>query len=322
MSFIRTILGDIPTDEIGVTFSHEHVMIDESYVTFQNPDFLLNDIDKISQELVGLKELGCSLMVDAMPANAGRNAAKMADISQRTGVHLIGCTGMHQEIYYPASHWRYQYSEDQLTDLFIADIQTGIDTFDYNGPVINRSEFKAGLLKLATGDEPFTLHQQKIFRAVVNAHRETGAPILTHTTNGNQALEQALLFDKLGADLNHVVLSHTDRNKDLGYHLELMQTGVSVEYDSAFRWKNDQENWTYWLLEKLLFAYPNQITVGMDAARNTYWKSYDGKPGLDYLLTNFVEGLTERGLHPFFNKLFIENPQRIFSFKEQKNAYM
>lgn len=265
MSFIRTILGDIPTEEIGITFSHEHVMIDESYVTYQNPDFLLNDMDKISQELSELKQLGCSLMVDAMPANAGRNAVKMARLSRQTGVHLIGCTGLHQEMYYPNGYWRYQYSEDQLTRLFIADIQSGIDKFDYNGPVIERSVYKAGLLKL-------------------------------------------------GADLNHVVLSHTDRNEDLGYHLELMQTGVSVEYDSAFRWKKHEENWTYWLLEKLLFAYPGQITVGMDAARSTYWASCGGKPGLSYLLTTFVDELTNRGLYPFFNKLFIDNPRRIFSF--------
>ncbi|NBB21956.1 aryldialkylphosphatase [Runella sp. CRIBMP] len=314
MSFIRTILGDIRTEEIGITFSHEHVMIDESYVTHWYPEFLLNDVDKISQELSEIKQLGCSLMVDAMPANAGRNAVKMARISRQTGVHLIGCTGMHQEMYYPANHWRYQYSEDQLTHLFMADIQSGIDKFDYNGPVVERSLFKAGLLKVATGDEPFNRHQQKIIRAVVNAHRETGAPILTHTNNGNQAMEQALLFDKLGADLNHVVLSHTDRNRDLGYHLELMQTGVSVEYDSAFRWKKGEENWTYGLLEKLLLAYPDQITVGMDAARNAYWSSYGGTPGLSYLLTTFVDELNVRGLKSFFNKLFIDNPRRIFSF--------
>ncbi len=321
MPFIRTILGDIPTEEIGITFSHEHVMIDESYVTHQNPDFLLNDTEKISQELVGLKKLGCSLMVDTMPANAGRNAVKMAQISNQTQVHLIGCTGMHLEVYYPESHWRYQYTEDQLTDLFIADIQTGIDEYDYNGPMIKRTAHKAGLIKLATGDEPFTLHQQKIFRAVVNAHRETGAPILTHTNYGNQALEQALLFEKLGADLRHVVLSHTDRNKDFGYHLELMHTGVSVEYDSAFRWKKDKENWTFKLLERLLLAYPDQITVGMDAARSSYWTSYGGKPGLSYLLTTFVEELTTRGLHPFFNKLFIENPGRIFSFSQPRKRF-
>jgi predicted metal-dependent phosphotriesterase family hydrolase len=316
--FIRTILGDIPAESTGIIFSHEHVMIDESYATDCYPDFLLNDTGKISQELTVLKKLGCSLMVDTMPANAGRNAEKLAAISRQTGVHLVGCTGLHQEMYYPARHWRYQYSEDQLTDLFIADIAQGVDTFDYNGPIIQRGVHKSGLLKLATGDEPFTAHQIKIFHAVVNAHRATGAPILTHTNHGKQALEQALLFDKLGADLNHVVLSHVDRNKDLGYHLALMQTGVSVEYDSAFRWKKGEENMTFFLLEKLLPDFPDQITVGMDAARSSYWTSYGGSPGLNYLLTTFKEALSARGLTPFFEKLFIENPRRIFSFSKQK----
>jgi predicted metal-dependent phosphotriesterase family hydrolase len=315
MSFFRSILGDIPSEQMGITYSHEHIVIEESFPTLGNADFLLNDVDKITSELKGLKALGCSTMVDTMPANAGRNVIKSAGISKQTSINIIIPTGIHLEIYYPPSHWRYSYTEDQLTSLFIGDIVTGIDKYDYNGPITERTPYKAGLIKLATGDGPFTQHQEKIFHAVVNAHRETGAPILTHTNNGNKAIEQAELFEKLGADLNHIVLSHVDRNKDLGYHHALMQTGVSVEYDSAFRWKKDDENWTYTLLEKLLPLYPNQITAGMDAARNTYWRSYGGKPGLDYLLTTFVEELDKRGLKPYFNDLFINNPGRIFSFK-------
>jgi phosphotriesterase-related protein len=93
-----------------------------------------------------------------------------------------------------------------------------------------------------------------------------------------------------------------------------MQTGVSVEWDSAFRWKAGEENWTYTLLEKLLPLYPNQITVGMDAARSNYWKSYNGNPGLGYLLTTFKEELQKKDLDLFFDNLFITNPSRIFSF--------
>lgn len=314
MSFVRTILTDIRPFEMGITYSHEHIVIEQGYPTLGNPEFLLNDTGKIIQELNGLKALGCSTMVDTMPSNAGRNVIKSAEISAATGIHMIIPTGIHLEIYYPASHWRYQYTEDQLTRLFIEDIFTGIDKYDYNGPLVERTSHKAGLIKLATGDESFTPHQEKIFRAVVNAHRTTGAPILTHTNYGKHALAQAVLFDKLGADLQHVVLSHVDRNKDLGYHNELMQTGVSVEYDSAFRWKKDEENWTYTLLEKLLPLYPDQITAGMDAARNTYWRSYGGKPGLDYLLTTFTDELKQRGLANYTNKIFIDTPARIFSF--------
>lgn len=315
MSFIRTILGDVPVEEMGVTYSHEHIVIEECYVTLDHPEFLLNDSDKIIAELKGLKDLGCCTMVDTMPVNAGRNVLKSAAISKQVGINFIIPTGIHLEIYYPKSHWRYHYTEDQLTQLFIDDIEIGIDRFDYNGPVIDRTQHKAGLIKLATGDEPITKHQEKIFHAVVNAHKATGAPILTHTNNGNQAIAQAELFEKLGANLNHIVLSHTDRNKDIGYHMELMQTGISVEYDSAFRWKGTDENWTYTLLEKLLPLFPHQITVGMDAAKNAYWRSYGGKPGLDYLLTTFKEELNNRKLGEYIDNIFIKNPARIFSFE-------
>ena len=275
----------------------------------------MNDNEKIIAELNGLKRLGCSTMVDTMPANAGRNVLKSAEISKETSIHFIISTGIHLEKYYPKNHWRYQYSEDQLTQLFIEDLELGIDQFDYNGPVVGRTEHKAGLIKLATGDEPFTKHQEKVFHAVVNAHIETGAPILTHTNNGNHAIAQAEMFQKLGADLNHIVLSHVDRNKDLGYHHALLQTGISVEFDSAFRWKAGDENWTFTLLENLLPSYPGQITVGMDAAKNIYWKSYGGKPGLDYLLTTFKEELQARGLSSYIDQVFINNPRRIFSFR-------
>ena len=300
---------------MGITYSHEHIVIEKGFVTLKDPDFLLNDVEKIVEELLGLSALGCSTMVDTMPANAGRNVLKSAEISNRSGIHLIVPTGIHLEKYYPSGHWRYSYSEDQLTELFVSDIVNGIDKYDYNGPIVERTPHRAGLIKLATDDGSFTKHQEKIFHAVVNAHIETGAPILTHTNNGNQALEQAEYFERLGANLRHVVLSHVDRNKDFGYHHAVMQTGVSVEYDSAFRWKKGETNWTFYYLEKLLPEFPKQITVGMDAARNRYWRSYQGKPGLDYLLTGFVEELRSRKLMDYFDKVFKENPRRIFEFE-------
>jgi len=300
---------------MGITYSHEHIVIEKGFVTLKDPDFLLNDVEKIVEELLGLSAIGCSTMVDTMPANAGRNVLKSAEISNRSGIHLIVPTGIHLEKYYPSGHWRYSYSEDQLTELFVSDIVNGIDKYDYNGPIVERTPHRAGLIKLATDDGSFTKHQEKIFHAVVNAHIETGAPILTHTNNGNQALEQAEYFERLGANLRHVVLSHVDRNKDFGYHHAVMQTGVSVEYDSAFRWKKGETNWTFYYLEKLLPEFPKQITVGMDAARNRYWRSYQGKPGLDYLLTGFVEELRSRKLMDYFDKVFKENPRRIFEFE-------
>ncbi len=314
MPFIRTVLGDVDVAEMGLCYSHEHVIIEEGYVTEKNELFLLNDVDKISRELQDFYDHGGRTMVDTMPAGAGRNALKLAEISRRTKVHLIAPTGLHLAIYYPANHWQFHYSEEQLAQLFIDDIQLGIDTFDYSGPLVKRTRHKAGMVKLATEGGNFTTHQEKIFRAVVATHLETGAPILTHSKGAHNAIEQVALFEKLGADLSHVVISHVDKEKDLAFHRELLQTGVRVEYDSAFRWGSEQRNNTYELLKVLLPEFSGQITMGMDAAKHSYWKSYGGSPGLDFLLTSFKEDLVKMELGRYYDHIFIKNPASLYSF--------
>jgi len=299
---------------MGLTYSHEHIVIDDCYVTAKHPEFLLNDEKKLSEELLNFYDAGGRTVIDTMPANAGRNVLKSVAVSKRSGVQIVVPTGIHLEQYYPENHWRYSYSEDELTRLFIADIEEGIDEFDYSGPFVKRTKHKAGLIKLATGDEPFTKHQELIFRAVVNAHLETGAPILTHTNFGRQALEQALLFQKLGAKLEHVVLSHVDRAKSVAYNSAVLDVGVRVEYDSAFRWKQDDINHTLHLLTHLLLKYPEQITMGMDMAKNAYWKSYGGRPGLTYLIETIPEFLKSKGLEEHYQKLFYDNPKSLYSF--------
>jgi phosphotriesterase-related protein len=316
MAFVRTVTGDITPQQMGLTYSHEHVVIEESFATIANQEFILNDTVKITEELKTFYNNGGKTLVDTMPANCGRNVIKLAEVSKQSNVHIIAPTGIHLEKYYPANHWRYHLSEDELTGLFIKDIEEGIDENDYGCPIVKRTSHKAGLIKLATGDEPITAHQQKIFHAVVNAHRQTGVPILTHTSSGKNAIEQAELFIKLGANINHVVLSHVDKRKDIGWHKTLMQTGVYVEYDSHFRWKDGEENFTYTLLEALLPDYSNRIVAGMDMARNTYWKSYGGKPGLSFLLTTFKEDLKKMGLMKYYEQLFFTNPQQLYSFNK------
>jgi 5-phospho-D-xylono-1,4-lactonase len=316
MSFARTVLGDIQSVELGLTYSHEHVVIEEGFSTMANPDFILNDTNLITSELKEFYQHGGRTLVDTMPADCGRNILKLAEVSRNSAINIIAPTGLHLEMYYPPNHWRYHLSVPELTELFIKDITEGIDEYDYTCPVIKRTKHKAGIIKLATGDEKITGHQHKIFEAVVNAHLETGAPILTHTNSGKQAMEQVALFLELGADINHIVLSHIDKLKDLAVHKELMQTGVYVEYDSHFRWKTKNDNWTYTLLENLLPYYADRIVIGMDMARHTYWKSYGGQPGLVFLCTAFKEELETRGLGNYFEKLFFTNPHQLYSFVE------
>ena len=124
-------------------------------------------------------------------------------------------------------------------------------------------------------------------------------------------------YEKLGAKLEHVVLSHVDRAKEVEYNRAVLDVGVKVEYDSAFRWKPEELNHTLHLLENLLPQYPNQITMGMDMAKNTYWKSYGGSPGLTYLLKSIPAYLASKELSEHFNNIFYSNPKELFSFSSK-----
>jgi len=313
---IRTVLGDIDAADFGVCYAHEHLIIDPSVATLRFPDFRLESVAIGIAELKEVHALGGRAMVDSMPCDAGRNVVKLAAMSEGSGIHILCPTGVHLAKYYDDGHWSNDYSVDQLTSLFIADIEDGIDRFDYSGPVVERTSHRAGLIKISTEGESIGPREQRVFEAAAQTHKQTGAPILTHCEQGKGALEQAALLASHGVDLSKVVLSHTDRTPDLSYHRDVLQTGVRLEYDSGFRWKSE-ENPTLDLLVKLIAEFPDQLMLGMDAARPTYWKHYGGEPGLTFLLKEFSDAIKARGVtDEQWQKIFVTTPADAYEFKQ------
>jgi predicted metal-dependent phosphotriesterase family hydrolase len=312
--FVRTVLGDVPAAELGVCYAHEHLIIDPSFTTYVTPEFELSDLERATRELRTFRADGGRALVDSMPCDSGRNVVKLAALARAADVHIIAPTGLHLPSYYPPGHWSSRYSVEQLAALFIDDIEQGIDAHDYDGPLVARTPHRAGVIKIATGLE-FTPREERIFAAAALAHRRTGAPLLTHTEKGLLALEQVERLRHLGVDLRHVVLSHLDRRPDLAYHRAILATGVRVEYDSAFRWPPGQGNPTLDLLRALLPEFSDQIMLGMDAARSTYWTEHGGRPGMSYLLREFrpalhTAGVSEEQLH----RVFVSTPADAYAF--------
>ena len=314
MTFIRTVLGDIDPAELGVTYAHEHLVIDGGRPVLMQPDFDLGDVDLMTTEVTAAAALGLRSVVDAMPCDAGRNAQKLAEISRRTGVNVIAPTGLHHDRYYGPAHWSHRVSVDELADLFVADISEGIDEYDYSGPVVRRTSFRAGVIKVAGSADGLTPRDERVFAAAAIAHVRTGVPILTHCEHGTGALEQVRFLADRGVDPGHIALSHVDKLVDRGLHRELLTTGAYAEYDGAFRW-GDRPNGTLQLLEWMAEdGLIDRIVLGMDAARRGYYTVYGGSPGLAYLLDGFTIAMAERGLDETIRRqLFVDDPARLFA---------
>lgn len=316
MPFVRTVLGDIDAADLGVTYAHEHLVIDGGRPCQLFPDFRLDSVEAAVAELAPAVALGLRAVVDAMPADCGRNVEKLAAISRASGVNVIAPTGLHHEIYYDDRHWSVLLDEDEIADLFVADVEEGIDANDYGGPVVRRTPHRAGVIKVAGDTDRLTSLEEKAFAAAAAAHRRTGVPILTHCDRGTAGPLQARFLVERGVRPANVILSHTDKVVDRGYQREILATGVTVEYDQGFRWKPGEPNGTLQLLE---WAFEDgrgdRIVLGMDAARRGYWAVHGGSPGMAWLLGDFAAAMAARGIGPAEQRLlFVENPARAYAF--------
>jgi predicted metal-dependent phosphotriesterase family hydrolase len=315
MSFIRTVLGDLGPGALGVCYAHEHVIIDRSYATQLFPEIHLPSAENAIRELGDFKKAGGGAMVDCMPCDTGRNIEKLAEISRKSGVHLIAPTGLHRIRFYPEGHWRFTRGMERLADLFVAEIEEGIDANDCAGPELRRTPYRAGILKIASDGAQLDPAEQAAFEAVASAHRRTGCPVITHCETA-RGVEQVEFLASRGVEPRHIVLSHTDRHPDPAYHRELFKTGAFVEYDRTFRAALDDANPTLRLFVAMVKEFPDQLMLGTDGARPSYWRSYGGAPGLDYLLREFSDRARRLGVNDAeLEKVFVKNPARAYLFR-------
>ncbi len=316
MSFVRTVLGDIEPADLGVTYAHEHLVIDGGRPVQLVPDFRLDSVDDAVAELAPARALGLRAVVDAMPADCGRNAEKLAEVSRRSGIHVVAPTGLHHERYYHDRHWSAILGVEEIADLFAADVTDGIDANDYTGPVVRRTPYRAGVIKIAGDVDRLSGFEERVFAAAAATHVRTGVPILTHCEQGTAGPLQARFLADRGVRPGSIVLSHTDKVVDRAYQREIFATGANVEYDQGFRWRPDQENGTLrllaWAIED---GFGDRVVLGMDAARRGYWATHGGSPGMAWLLGDFATMMTARGIGAAEQALlFAANPARAFAF--------
>lgn len=315
MTFIRTVLGDIDPADLGVTYAHEHLVIDGGTPVRMNPDFDLGDVERMIVEVGEAVALGLRAVVDAMPCDCGRNVLKLAELSRRSGIHIVAPTGLHHERYYGPDHWSVSLTVDEIAERFTLDVTDGIDADDYARTEVRRTGHRAGVIKIAGSRGGPSPRDRRVFEAAAATHLATGVPILTHCEGGTGALEQLRALTDLGVPPSSIALSHVDKVVDRGYHRDLLETGVFAEYDGSFRW-GEADNGTLRLLEWALEdGHIGGILLGMDAARQGYYHAYGGSPGLAWLLDGFAELMRGRGLDAAIqHRLFVENPARAFAF--------
>jgi phosphotriesterase-related protein len=309
---VETTLGALPVEQLGRVDAHEHVIIEGGYTVLKEPEFRLDSVEKAIEEVSRWRAVGGGAIVDTMPFGCGRNVEKLIAVSQATGAPIIAPTGFQKSVYYLPDHWQHRYDEDTIAELLHAELTTGMDCNNYDGPVIRRTSVKAGFIKIAGEYQYVNATTRKLIRAAGKAHQATGAPILAHTELGTAGDILLDLLEEAGVAPNRVMLCHMDYNHDFYVHRQLTRRGAFLEYDSMVRVKNQPQHIAIQLMRQLFDAgFGDRILLGGDMARRSYWRAYGGGPGFDYLLTNFSQRLRdERFSEAELDMIWRENPAR------------
>jgi phosphotriesterase-related protein len=312
MSYVETTLGRLPAVELGRVNAHDHVIIDGGLTTVKEPDFRLDSVEKAVEELGRWKAAGGGAVVDTMPFGCGRNVDKLIAASQGARVPIVVPTGFQKASYYLPDHWQHRYDEGAVAELLLAECVEGVDRNGYDGPLVRRSEVRAGLMKVAGDYQLVAPTTRKLIRAAGRVHRACGVPVLVHTEIGTAAEEILALLEAAGVPANRVMLCHVDRNPDLWLHKRLAARGAFLEYDSPGRIKYQPESVVVDLMRRMADAgFADRLLLGGDTARRSYWKAYGGGPGFDYLLASFTPRLRDEGFgERELDLIWRENPAR------------
>lgn len=320
---IRTVLGDIAPDELGVTYAHDHLYcIPPLWKEKGDMDFMIDDLDASIKDVEDFRDTGGQAIYDATAIDYGRDPVAMKTISEKTGVKIIATAGFNKGIIWPAKipgkrvtfdEWISGQTRAELCAHIVRELETGIDGTNICG----------GVTKFGTGYNTISDNELKTTLAALDAHKETNSPLHSHTEMGTLILEQLEIVQAEGVDPSRLTIAHADRNPDHWVHRKAAETGVYLCFDGISRIKyHPESDLIGCILNLIKHGHEDQILVGGDIARRTMFRHYGkGGLGLRYILRSwvprFIEEASEAGFdgEMLFKKFFIENPKRAFAFR-------
>ena len=326
--FVRTMTADIAPEDMGLTYSHEHLICRPPYwVQKKEDDLILDSAPDTERDVVDFMLLGGRTIVDATAIDYGRDVRAVAGIAERTGLRVIATAGFNKSFLWKAplpehlkpltgpfptyEEWIDKSTVDELAAHVAAEVNTGLEG----------TSFRAGQVKLGTGYNSITPLEEKTIYAVAAAHHETKAPVHCHTEAGTMALEQLEILEKEGVDARRVAFGHMDRNLDLYYYEKILSHGSYLCFDGLGKVKYAPESArTAMIIDLCKRGYSDNILISHDLARKSYYRSYGHGIGLRFILAKwmprFIEEAFAAGLdgRELMDKFLIRNPAGCFTF--------
>ena len=131
-------------------------------------------------------------MVCMDPIGCGRNVSKMLKVAKayEGKGNIVMTTGFQKgSNYCPNTSFLATVDTNIVAKYMIAEVAEGMDLNSYNGPYVERTIAKAGVIKAGTSYRIITKLEQKALAVAAITQKETGCPISIHTDFGTMGSE-------------------------------------------------------------------------------------------------------------------------------------
>jgi len=335
---VRTVLGPIDPDDLGVTLAHEHLWMDSrpllavhGYQASEvgpwnaavaaearwNPgshgdNYRLTDVDAAIEELAPFVRAGGRSIVELTPPTLGRDPVRVREISARAGVHVVLGTGQYLEAVHEP--WVAEADEATIAERLLGEIRDGIGA----------SGVRPGIFGEIGTSDPVSPGERRVLRGVAMAASASGLAISIHLHPWG--FEGPAVLDELveaGADPERVILGHVTTAVDRPDALRaLLDRGATLGFDlfgfdhsllGQGRWPPSDRDVALTIAAFVQEGYADRIVLGQDIGVRTRLRRWGGW-GYAHLLEHVVPLLAETGVDDHaVRTMLVANPARLLA---------
>lgn len=346
---VWTVTGPIAPEELGVTLTHEHLLVDGSCffelddsadaeefaeealtkeliprvraASCSNRDNLrLDDLVLAAEELAEFVELGGRSVVDVTSSvGLGRDPQGLLDLARRTGVQVIMGCGFYCEYSHP--DFVSEATVDELANFIGHELTQGTDGVRAGiiGEIGVNGQERGTLRYLGE----MTPDEEKALRAACRASLATGAAVCIHQPNRASAVREIMrVLEEEGAPPDRIVLGHMSSVPDFDAHIDALERGYWIAYDnfgmgslanSWYRPVSDEQR-VDWLLSVFERGFRHRILVSHDVWCKLQLRRFNGG-GYGHVMRSVVPALRSRGLSDDdLEQLLVRNPAELLAY--------
>jgi phosphotriesterase-related protein len=310
MKILRTVLGDVSVEQLGLILPHEHLFTDLGGP--ERPGYAQADQQEVVQVLAPFLEAasqaGITALVECSTGGVGRNIEILLMIAKTTPIHIVAPTGVYREAFIPAA--LRSVPQDDLAAAWIKDLTAGIEG----------TTARAGFIKMAVSDDGPTVLEVRTLKAAAAASNATGAAVASHTIRVLSAFKEMDILEEEGMDLRRFIWVHANAEAGTPEHLEAVRRGAYVEFDSIGAPYSDQEALLDYTIALIDAGFTSHILLSHDAGWYQPGQP-DGQPeggirGYTALVDTFLPALSARGIsEEVIHHLTWTNPVQAFALE-------